>query len=271
MAATSYARASNVQNNAMAVDTQAQQSMPPEDYLDKQNVGVHLKEAISLLLENRPENPIQFLAEHFRNLQQTPANLGGLGANVPSANGVVASTVNVMRAYRLITLNKVDMKSFSDNVFQAYTMLEKDHGSSGIKGFDLIKIVKMLCLEYPPEILKGMLGVIDKREEENVDFDEFLCAIRTVVMYGSYFEEMETLFKHLDFGKTGKVKRQELVESCEKLRSSEAGNHDLRIPEGNDLDRVCELVNFEEEGMINYDEFQVVVFKATLENYGEDQ
>ena len=91
--------------------------MPPEDYLDKQNVGIHLKEAISTLLENRPENPIQFLAEHFRNLQQTPANLGGLGANVPSANGVVASNVNILRAYRLITLNKVDMKSFSDNVF----------------------------------------------------------------------------------------------------------------------------------------------------------
>ena len=91
------------------------------------------------------------------------------------------------------------MKSFSDNVFQAYTMLEKDHGSSGIKGFDLIKIVKMLCVEYPPDILKGMLGVIDKREEENVDFDEFLCGIRTIMMYQSYFEEMEILFKHLDF------------------------------------------------------------------------
>lgn len=50
-------------------DSQAQQNMAPDDYLERQNVGTHLKEAISLLLENRPENPIQFLAEHFRNLQ----------------------------------------------------------------------------------------------------------------------------------------------------------------------------------------------------------
>jgi len=42
--------------------------MPSEDYLEKQQVSGYLKEAISLLLENRPENPIQFLAEHFRNL-----------------------------------------------------------------------------------------------------------------------------------------------------------------------------------------------------------
>ncbi len=118
---------------------------------------------------------------------------------MPSANGVVASSVNILRAFRLITLNRIDMKSFQDNVFHAYTLLEKDHGSSGIKGFDFIKIVKMLCLEYPPEILKGILALLDKREEENVDFDEFLCGIRTIFMYSSFFEEMETLFKHLDF------------------------------------------------------------------------
>lgn len=127
-------------------------------------------------------------------------------------------------------------------------MLEKDHGSSGIKGFDFIKITKMLCVEYPPEILKGILSLINKREEENVDFDEFLCGIRTIVMYGSYFEEMETLFKHLDFQKTGKVKKADLVESCNKLRSEQAGAHDLRIPEGSDLDSVYENMTVEEDG-----------------------
>lgn len=30
----------------------------PEDYLEKQQVGTYLKDAISFLLENRPENPI---------------------------------------------------------------------------------------------------------------------------------------------------------------------------------------------------------------------
>ena len=77
-------------------------------------------------------------------------------------------------------------------------MLEKDHGSSGIKGFDLIKLVKMLCLEYPPEIIQGILLLIDKREEENVDFDEFLSGIRTIMMFQSFFEEMENVFKHLN-------------------------------------------------------------------------
>ena len=156
---------------------------------------------------------------------------------MPSANGVVASNVNILRAYRLITLNRVDMKSFQDNVFHAYTLLEKDHGSSGIKGFDFIKIAKMLCLEYPPEILKGILGLLDKREEENVDFDEFLCGIRTIFMYSSYFEEMEGLFKHLDFKKSGKIPKDDLVQSCQKLRHPEV-SHELRIPDSLSVERL---------------------------------
>lgn len=264
MASSSYAR-NNIANIQNANDPQSQQNMPPEDYLERQNVGTHLKEAISLLLENRPENPIQFLAEHFRNLQQTPANLGGLGANVPSANGVVASSVNILRAYRLITLNRVDIKSFQDNVFHAYTLLEKDHGSSGIKGFDFIKIAKMLCLEYPPEILKGILALLDKREEENVDFDEFLCGIRTIFMYSSFFEEMEQLFKHLDFQKTGKIQKDDLVQACGKLRSPDI-NHDLRIPDSLVIERIYQTMQVEEDGTINYNEFQTLVFKSTLED-----
>ena len=109
-------------------------------------------------------------------------------------------------------------------------MLEKDHGSSGIKGFDLIKLTKMLCLEYPPDILKGILSLIDKREEENVDFDEFLCGIRTTLMFQSFFEEMETIYKHLDYKRTGKVSKDDLVDACNKLASNEIDKHELRVP-----------------------------------------
>ena len=33
----------------------------------------------------------------------------------------------------------------------------------------------MLCIDYPSEILTGILRLLDKREDENVEFDEFLC------------------------------------------------------------------------------------------------
>jgi len=49
-------------------DSNATNTIAPEDYLDKQNVNNLLRDAVSLLLENRPANPILFMAEHFRNI-----------------------------------------------------------------------------------------------------------------------------------------------------------------------------------------------------------
>ena len=60
-----------------------------------------------------------------------------------------------------------------------------------MKGIDFIKLAQMLCIDYPSEILQGILKMFDKREEENVEFDEFLCGIRTIMLYDNYFEEME--------------------------------------------------------------------------------
>jgi Ca2+-binding EF-hand superfamily protein len=36
-------------------------------------------------------------------------------------------------------------------------------------------------VDYPAEILNGLLKMIDKKEEENVEFDEFLNAIKTIM------------------------------------------------------------------------------------------
>ena len=243
-----------------------EQNLQPEDYLEKQNVGSHLKEAISLMLENRPENPIQFLADHFKNLQSTPSNLGGLGTSVNAANGVVASSANIMRAYRAIQLNKHDMKSFNDNVFQAYTYLEKDHGVSGVKGFDFIKLAKMLCIEQSQEIVKGILSQIAKRDEENVDFDEFLCGVRTILMYDSYFEEMDTIFRHLDFLKRNKIRKDDLVQAVTKLRDESIGPHELRVPPVTDIERGYMMMPVEEDGCLSLEEFRLLMYRATLED-----
>ena len=59
----------------------------------------------------------------------------------------------------------------------------------------------MLCIDYPGDILHGILRLLDKREEENVEFDEFLCGIKSILLFDNYFEEMEHLFRYLDISK----------------------------------------------------------------------
>jgi len=104
------------------------------------------------------------LADHFRTLKEqsmpqpvsNPQNQANNTGAQPTPQ-INTSNSNIFKAYRMIQLNKMDMKSFDDNVFQAYTFIEKDHGGSGVKGFDFLKLVKMLAVEYPPEVVHGLL------------------------------------------------------------------------------------------------------------------
>jgi len=131
-------------------------------------------------------------------------------------------------------MNKVDTKSFSDNVFQAYTLIEKDH--SGVKGSDLSKLAQMLLLDYPNEVLQGVLRMIDKKDAENVEFNDFLTSIRTILAYDGYFQEMEHLFKHLDRDKRGKISRLDFIAAIKKLS---AARSDIRVPPVEEVESVC--------------------------------
>jgi Ca2+-binding EF-hand superfamily protein len=146
-------------------------------------------------------------------------------------------------------------------------------GNTGIKGNDLIKLTQMLCIEYPQEILNGILRMLDKKEEENVDFEEFLNAIKIIMLYDNYFEEMEVLFKYLDIKKVGKISKTDLVDAVAKLKASVDKNNsadgktkcDLKVPNEDDIDTVYSTMNVEEEGMLNYDEYLTTLFKVTQE------
>jgi len=172
-----------------------------------------------------------------------------------------------LKAYRLITLNKYDSKSFSDNVFQAYTLIEKDHGNAGVKGIDFIKLAQMLCIDYPADILHGILRLLDKREEENVEFDEFLCGIKTILLFDNYFEEMEQMFRYLDQTKQGKIKKDELVYAVKKINQQKT---ELRVPTLDDVETVYSQLAVEEDGMLNYDEYLILLFKVTQDNFGAE-
>ena len=105
--------------------------------------------------------------------------------------------------------------------------------------------------------------MLDKKEEENVDFDEFLNGVRIIMLYDNYFDEMESLFRYLDQKKVGKIKKNDLIDSVGKLRvaidkSSEGEDKpkcELRVPNEDDIENVYSAMIVEEEGFLNYDEY----------------
>lgn len=113
--------------------------------------------------------------------------------------------------------------------------------------------------------------MIDKREEENIEFEVFLNAIKTIMLFDNYFEEMEVLFKYLDQKKLGTIKKTDLTEAIRKLRENIAKNNntdsknkcDLRVPNEEDLEDVYSSMTVDEEGYLNYDEYLIALFRVT--------
>jgi hypothetical protein len=93
----------------------------PEDYLDKTGVTTILKDMMTLLLENRPDDPIRFIADYLKHVPNT----------------------SIMKSYRTITLNRSQEKSFMDNLVSAYITLE-NRRPEGIRGYEFIRLIKML-------------------------------------------------------------------------------------------------------------------------------
>ena len=130
----------NTDDNSLA-------NMRPEDYLEKQNIRKDLADAINLILENRPENPIHFLYDYF-------------------SNHLDNSNSNTMKAYNLLTMNKYSTSN-SLHIFEAFTLLEEGQDNSGVKEVDFIKIIQMLWIDYPKSIFKSILKMFDKNDNEN--------------------------------------------------------------------------------------------------------
>ena len=114
---------------------------------------------------------------------------------------------------------------------------------------------------------------LDKKEEENVDFDEFLNGIRVIMLYDNYFEEMEGLFKYLDQKKTGKIPKTQLLQAIAKLRQTQHGKEtddkgvaikcELKVPNEDNLEVIIGGMDLEEDDQLTYDEYLIAIFKVT--------
>ena len=163
-------------------------NMKPEDYLEKQNIRKDLADAINLVLENRPDNPLHFIYDYFNN-------------HLDNSNS------NIMKAYNILTMNKYPTMN-SLHIFEAFSLLEKGQDN---------KIIQMLLIDYPKSVFQSMLKMLDKNDEGTIEFSQFEAIIRTINMFQVQFDEMDELFRHLDYQNTNKVRKEELKKALEIL------------------------------------------------------
>lgn len=212
-------------------------SLPPEEYLEKTGVSNTLKDLVTALLENRPQNPIQFISEYLK---------------ISSASGV-------LKSYKLIKLSKYNRRCFMDNLVSAYINLDNKRGVSGqgITGIDYMKILKMICLDFPCEIVEEVLAILGKRDTDIVSFEDFSAGINAILMYEEFFCEAEEIFAYLDFNKTGKVEMDKLFAAFRKI----GDNKSIPMPSLDELKLAIDRLNLDERENLTFGEFCLCLFK----------
>jgi Ca2+-binding EF-hand superfamily protein len=213
-------------------------SLSPDEYLEKTGVSTVLKDIVTSLIENRPLNPVQFISEYLKTTS--------------------AACTGVLKSYKLIKLCKSAQKSFMDNLVSAFMNLDAKKGGNnqGITGTDYMKIIKMICLDFPFEVVDEVLSLLGKRDTDLVLFEEFVAGVNAVLLYEDFFAEVEDLFLYLDPDRSGRVPVAKLFMSMDKLNGT-----NLTLPRKEELQSSLERLNLDEREFITFGEFCLSLFK----------
>uniref|UniRef100_A0A7S4KYP1 EF-hand domain-containing protein n=1 Tax=Guillardia theta TaxID=55529 RepID=A0A7S4KYP1_GUITH len=230
----------------------AEARLSQEEYLDKFGVNVYLKDCITLVLENRPEKPLEFIADYL--------------------NNALHGKSSTQRSYRYIRLTRRNRQAFMDNLASAYFTLVRHsemQGQSGLTGAQYLSLIKLFCSDFPPEVIESLTKVMDKKTSESISFSYFAAGINACLMYEEFFEHAEYIFNSCDVDAKGQVDydvfisilRQMNQSSSDVLHESEGWN----IPSCKLLDSARNVLAARERGAENknvtYKEFIMAVIK----------
>lgn len=133
------------------------------------------------MLENRPECPIDFMAEYFRNAKE--------------------GSTPLQRSYRYIRLTRHNREAFMGNLLSAYRSMHANRtrglvAGAGITKESYVRLLKLVCIDFPVDVIDAVFKVIDSRSS-TMSFRTFCCGIYTCLVYEDFFERVEWLFKTL--------------------------------------------------------------------------
>lgn len=145
----------------------------PEEYYEKSGVTNSIREVVSLLVENRPKDPITFLSQYFGSL--------------------VEEVSVIVRAQRLVCLTHHSRPAFPDNVISAYKLLRE----KGLSGKVHNELLKGLCNGLPPVIAERLLSKLNCKELDAIPHQLFYNNVLTCLVCHDYKKHSELLYREL--------------------------------------------------------------------------
>ena len=172
----------------------------PEGVFDKMFVercgaGIALRDAMAKIIENRPNDPISFLADYFHNISTREDG--------------------VKRAMQEILLTSHGEHAFAANIVNAYEILSADNNMKAVVGRQMTMLIDLLIESIDLPVRKLLRRKLICRDYEAIPLPVFRSLVITCITAPKYIKEGKTLFATLDFHKQGYVE----TATCESLLS----------------------------------------------------
>lgn len=161
------------------------------EFLETSHVNNWIKNALSQLVANRPDDPIAFLDQFF----------GNLGENTNRTN----------QALELISMSHHSKHGFAQNVTAAYEVLSQPKSSRhpvGVTGGTYKAFLDLVCSSIPVEIKDKLFKKISPREFEFIPLDVFHSGILACLILEEFIAISESLYKVLDCNSDNLVEKQ---------------------------------------------------------------
>ncbi|XP_071509897.1 tubulin polyglutamylase complex subunit 1-like [Diadema antillarum] len=158
------------------------------EYLERSHVGKWIRDSLSKLITNRPDDPIQFLANYFESIRE-------------KGNRVV-------RAYQLLILTHHSRLAFEDNVATAYQLLSTPSSSKhsfGLTGSVYKELLRKITRFVPETVEDELMRKIGPRDHEFIPLQVFQHGVLTAFVLLDYLQQAQDLHECLDLHSTGNV------------------------------------------------------------------
>ncbi|KAH3749243.1 tubulin polyglutamylase complex subunit 1-like isoform X2 [Dreissena polymorpha] len=172
-------------------------------FLEKSNVGALMRDALSKIIANRPEDPISFLADYFDSIEE--------------------SSSQVQKADQILKLTHYSRPMFESNVRMAYDALAGHRVSKGVHGVDgnvFVELLQALCRDLPEPVTQKLLQKMECRPYEAIHYDVFRSGVFTSCVLLDYVKLAELLFQSLDIQQSGKANKSLCDVVVEQLNTS---------------------------------------------------
>lgn len=161
----------------------------PSDFIQRSKTDYLVQDALSALLQARPEDPVSFLADYFGSFLE-PKN-------------------KLIRAHERIKVDNYSSSIFENNLIDAYKDLnECDSIKNGLQGEDHNELLMMLTKDLPVKYAEQLLEQLFKPERQSVSFSSFRNDITTALMFKDFTRTALSLYQDIDFAGQGNAHRE---------------------------------------------------------------